>query len=336
MDLNKEINLIQGDCLEKMKEIPDKSINLVLIDPPYNINKADWDKWKTVDAYVEFMGQVFLECQRVLKDNGSFYFFHNDFLQIVEFQNFINKNTDFIFKQFLVWNKRFEGAANKGFLDGFCEVTDLRNYQQMAEYCLFYTFQDETGLKKVKTDINNFQSLRQYFKEYQQALGLNKKQIIEKVGQKADHCFRWSSSQWDLPTKETYLELKKIPLSNNKFKIKEYEDLRQEYEDLRQEYEDLRQEYEKLRYTFNNLKHHHSVMNYDIAKKQGHITPKPVALLEYIIKTSSNVGDLVLDCFMGSGSTGVACVNINRKFIGIEKEEKYFEIACNRVKEVRK
>ena len=322
MDLNKEINLIQGDCLEKMKEIPDKSINLVLIDPPYNINKADWDKWKTVDAYVEFMGQVFLECQRVLKDNGSFYFFHNDFLQIVEFQNFINKNTDFIFKQFLVWNKRFEGAANKGFLDGFCEVTDLRNYQQMAEYCLFYTFQDETGLKKVKTDINNFQSLRQYFKEYQQALGLNKKQIIEKVGQKADHCFRWSSSQWDLPTKETYLELKKIPLSNNKFKIKEYEDLRQEYE--------------KLRYTFNNLKHHHSVMNYDIAKKQGHITPKPVALLEYIIKTSSNVGDLVLDCFMGSGSTGVACVNINRKFIGIEKEEKYFEIACNRVKEVRK
>ena len=98
MDLNKEINLIQGDCLEKMKEIPDKSINLVLIDPPYNINKAEWDKWKTVDAYVEFMGQVFLECQRVLKDNGSFYFFHNDFLQIVELQNFINKNTNFIFK----------------------------------------------------------------------------------------------------------------------------------------------------------------------------------------------------------------------------------------------
>ena len=43
VDLNKEINLIQGDCLEKMKEIPDKSINLVLIDPPYNINKANWD-----------------------------------------------------------------------------------------------------------------------------------------------------------------------------------------------------------------------------------------------------------------------------------------------------
>ena len=103
--MDKSYKLILGDCLEKMKEIPDKSIDLVLIDPPYNINKADWDKWKTTDAYVEFMGQVFLECQRVLKNNGSFYFFHNDFLQIIELQNYINKNTDFIFNSFIIWDK---------------------------------------------------------------------------------------------------------------------------------------------------------------------------------------------------------------------------------------
>ena len=103
--MNERIQLSKGDCLEKFKNIPDKSINLVLIDPPYNISKAEWDKWKTVDAYIEFMGQVFLECQRVLKDNGSFYFFHKYFLQIVELQNFINKNTNFIFKQLLVWDK---------------------------------------------------------------------------------------------------------------------------------------------------------------------------------------------------------------------------------------
>ena len=311
VDLNKEINLIQGDCLEKMKEIPDKSIDLVLIDPPYNINKAEWDKWKTVNAYVEFMGQVFLECQRVLKDNGSFYFFHNDFLQIVELQNWINKNTKFKFKQLLVWNKRFKEAKNKGFLDGFCEVKNLRNYQQMAEYCLFYTFQDETGL-------NNFKSLRKYFRDIQLEIGLNKKQIIEKVGQKADHCFRHSSSQWDLPTKETYNEIIDV------FNIDKYEGFRA--------YEELRQEYESLRYTFNNQKLHHSVMNYEVASKQGHITPKNTDLLEYIIKTSSNKGDVVLDCFMGSGSTAVACLNTNRKFIGIEKDGKYFEIACNRIK----
>ena len=317
-----ELDVIYNeDCLEGMKRIPDGSINLVLIDPPYNIGKAKWDKWKTTNEYVEFMGEVFLEIQRVLKDNGSFYFFHNDFLQMVELQNFINKNTDFVFKQLLIWNKRFNEANNKGFLDGYCEVESLRNYQKMAEYCLYYTFQDETGLTTVMLDTNNFSTLRKYFKELQEWLGLKLKRINEKLGhRKAEHCFYWKTTQWDLPTKETYQELIDV------FNIKKWDGFK--------EYESLRQEYESLRYTFNNLKQHHSVMNYEIAKKQGHITPKPVALLEYLIKTSSNEGDVVLDCFMGSGSTLVAAVNTNRHYIGFELDEKYFDIACQRLDEV--
>ena len=318
----KDIQLMQGDCLELMKGIPDGSVDLVVIDPPYNIGKAQWDKWNTVNKYVEFMGKVFLEIQRVLKDNGSFYFFHNDFLQIVELQNYITAHTKFIFKQLLVWNKRFNEAKNKGFLDGFCEVEGLRNYQLMVEYCLYYTFQDETGLTTVKLDTNNFSTLRKYFKELQEWLGVTKKQVIERIGQKADHCFRWGSSQWDLPTIETYQELIDV------FNIKSWTGF--------QEYESLRQEYESLRYTFNNLKQHHSVMNYEIAKKQGHITPKPVELIEYLIKTSSNQGDVVLDMFMGSGTTGVACVRTNRKFIGIELDEHYFDIAKDRIEKEKK
>lgn len=62
-----------------------------------------------------------------------------------------------------------------------------------------------------------------------------------------------------------------------------------------------------------------------------HPTQKPVPLLEYLIKTYTNEGDMVLDNTMGSGSTGVACKNLNRKFIGIEKEPKYFEIAKQRI-----
>ena len=317
--------LHQGDCLEIMKQIPDKSVDLVLIDPPYNIKKAKWDAWKTVEEYVEFMGKAFIEIQRVLKDNGSFYFFHNDFLQIVELQNWINKNTNFVFKQLLVWNKRFDNASNKGFLDGFCEVNGLRNYQQMAEYCLYYTFQDETGLNKVKHDINNFFTLREYSKNLQNYIGLNIKGINSVLGhRRAEHFFYHSSTQWDLCTKEVYNML------IDEFKINDWFGFRT-YEDLRKEYEDLRKEYEDLRYTFNNLKLNHSVMNYEIAKKQGHITPKPVDLLEYLIKTSSNEGMTVLDCFMGSGSTGVACLNTNRNFIGIELDDKYFEIAKNRI-----
>ena len=58
--------------------------------------------------------------------------------------------------------------------------------------------------------------------------------------------------------------------------------------------------------------------------------------MEDIIKISSNENDLVLDCFMGSGSTGVACINTNRRFIGIEMDDNYFEIACNRINEALK
>lgn len=67
-----------------------------------------------------------------------------------------------------------------------------------------------------------------------------------------------------------------------------------------------------------------------------HPTQKPVALLEYLIKTYTNAGETVLDNTMGSGSTGVACVNTGRKFIGIEKEPKYFEIAKSRIREAQR
>ena len=67
--------------------------------------------------------------------------------------------------------------------------------------------------------------------------------------------------------------------------------------------------------------------------KAIHPTQKPVALMEYLIKTYTNEGDLVLDNCMGSGTTGVACVRTNRKFIGIEKDEKYFNLASDRIEE---
>ena len=75
----------------------------------------------------------------------------------------------------------------------------------------------------------------------------------------------------------------------------------------------------------------HHGMQKDDTKTRVHPTQKPVALLEYLIKTYTNENDTVLDFTMGSGSTGVACKNLNRKFIGIEKDEKYFDIAKQRI-----
>jgi DNA modification methylase len=198
------VELMQGDCLELMQAMPDKSVDLILTDPPYNIGKAKWDK---IPNYIEWCGKWLKECERLLKDNGSFYFWHNDMVQIAQLMEWIRQNTRFVFKQMIVWNKRYDGAPLKGYLDGHVMVDGLRNYKLMCEYCLFYTFQDETGLSTVMLDTNNFPTMRGYFKELQAFIGLNKKQIIERIGQSADHCFRWESSQWALPTPETYQQL---------------------------------------------------------------------------------------------------------------------------------
>jgi len=74
-----------------------------------------------------------------------------------------------------------------------------------------------------------------------------------------------------------------------------------------------------------------SVLSFANEGKTVHPTQKPVALLEYLIRTYTNEGDLVLDNTMGSGSTGVACANTGRRFVGIEKDPAYFDIACERI-----
>lgn len=320
------MQLYNGDCLEVMKNIADNSVDCIVTDPPYNIGKAKWDK---IDNYIEWMGTVFLECQRVLKENGSFYFFHNDMAQIAQLMVWLQQNTKFIFNSFIVWDKGdFRALSWKN----PSEKSNLRSWFNTAEYCLYYTFQDESGLSTVMLDTNNFPTMRRYFKELQEYIGLNKKQILESIGQCADHCFRWNSSQWAMPTRETYQELIQNFNIDKWQGYKEYESLRQEYESLRQGYESLRQEYESLRYTHNLDERHNNIWKYK-TENQGkyHECQKPLTVLERIIKTSSNEQDVILDPFMGSGTTGVACQHLNRNFIGIELDENYFNIAKERI-----
>ena len=85
--------------------------------------------------------------------------------------------------------------------------------------------------------------------------------------------------------------------------------------------------------TVDNLKYPRTLLYYPMPHPRIHPTQKPVALMEYLIKTYTNEGELVLDFTMGSGTTGVACRNLGRDFIGIEKDYKYFEIAKARIEE---
>ena len=85
--------------------------------------------------------------------------------------------------------------------------------------------------------------------------------------------------------------------------------------------------------SFNNEYYPKSIMTYSTGSRKEHFHPtqKPVALMEYLIKTYTNENETVLDFTMGSGTTGVACKNLNRNFIGIELDKKYFEIAKERI-----
>ena len=356
-----QIELMHGDCIELMKNIPDKSIDLVLTDPPYNIKKEKtWDSWKTKNQYVDFMGTVFLEAQRVLKDNGTLYFFHNDIVQIAMLMEWIRKNTAFQYNSFIVCDKGDWRALS---WKNPTEKNNLRCWFNTCEYVLCYvkgdclhTEWDKTGWDKVRLDVNNFANLRKYAYEMMCYIGggipvqsntlkkcsdiekrntfsiAGRRSIFSKVGGKADHFTRYGSTQWSLPTEETYKELTEKFNLREWHGFREYESLRQEYESLRQEYESLRQEYESLRFKHNLDENHNNVFKFKRdTGKNFHSCQKPIDILSRLIKCSSNEGDTVLDMFMGSGSTGVACVNNNRRFIGIEKDDKYFEIAKQRI-----
>ena len=312
------IKLIHGDCLDKLKQIKDKSVNLVLIDPPYNISKADWDKWKTVDDYVQFMGQVFLECQRVLKDNGSFYFFHNDFEQMAELQHWIKKNTKFVFMQMLVWDK-FNGSKWNQ-LNAIVYSDDNRNYSKQAEYCLYYTFYDE------KLDGDYFKSIRDYFwKEYELS-GLTLKTANELMGlattgaNMAGELFGKKRKRFRFPTKEKY-------------------ELLQQSGYFQRPYEELKNEYENMRYVFNGSKNdeRHCVWNYPISKEVGHMTEKPLQLYYDMFEVHTKKDSKCLFPFIGSGNNIISLLDINkadngnREYIGFETDDKWFELINDRI-----
>ena len=319
-------HLYLGDCLDVMSTFPDKCFDLIVADPPYNVKIAEWDNIK---GYYKWCAQWILECQRILKDNSSMYFFHSEMESIARLMEWIRQNTRFIFNSFIVWHKpNFRNIlfSNPG------ENNTLRCWFNICEYILYYTFRDQTGLTTVILDTNNFPTLRQYFKDFQEALGMSQAQIEAIIGsQKAEHAFRWGSTQWDMPTRETYKLLEALPFKKD-FVRREYEDLRREYEDLRREYEDLRREYEDLRYTHNLDSNHSNIWKHNTVNNgYGHPTQKPMELIERIMKVSSNEGGIVLDLFSGSGTTAITAINMGRRWVGIEKDEGYYTAALKRI-----
>jgi site-specific DNA-methyltransferase (adenine-specific) len=300
--------VLQGDCLTELDKIEDKSIQLICIDPPYNINKDAWDsQWGKVKKgfkpkegagteqdYYDWLGNVFAKLSTKMKDNGSFIFFHNDFRAMAALDNQIKEKTDLEYKNFIVWNKMFEGSKTYGFMKGFCQVEGLNNFQKMAEYMLFYT-RDNTWKLKAK----------------RQELGVKAGTIADEILSKTGKVTGWYNN---LETGKNYPTEKTIvPITKH-----------------------LGLTIEDIVPKFRNQREYSSVWNFEIdGNKRGHLTPKPIPLLQNIINHCTDPGDVILDCFGGSGSTAVASILSDRKFILVEKEDKYIEIINTRIQEAQ-
>ena len=229
------IKLLQGDCLELMKDISDGSIDMILCDLPYGITKCKWDSVIPFDS-------LWAQYNRVIKDNGAIVLFAQGvFTHKLAMSNISH------YKYEWIWRKRFA----TGFLNS--KKIPLRAHENIL---VFY--------KKPPTYNPQFTQGKPY---------KTKNGALSPVYDK------------NFASVETVSDGRRYPIDVLDFKI----------------------------------------------EKGLHPTQKPVALLEYLIKTYTNEGETVMDNCMGSGSCGVACVNTNRNFIGMELDKTYFDIAKQRI-----
>ena len=232
--------LINGDCLIEMQNIPDKSVDLILCDLPYNMTNIFWDSLIPFDKLWE-------QYNRIIKPNGNIVLFSAGLFTL----NLIQSNIkDFRYK--LIWMKNVPTGMSSA------KYRPMKYYE---EICIFGNskavynpiMKDRIGSGKACYNYDHY-------------CGGNNHLNLDKKPKRYD-------PDWVQPS--DVLEFNVVPNRNGKL----------------------------------------------------HPTQKPVELLEYLIKTYSNEESIVLDNCMGSGSTGIACKNTNRNFIGIELDKKYFEIA---------
>ena len=140
---------VNDDCENSLKNVKDNSIQSIVIDPPYNIKKDTWDD---IDNYIEYMTNIVKILQTKLKNNGSFFIFHNNMETISELMVSIKKNTRLKFRQMITWNKRWDTCKKKGFLDGYIVREAKHNWEKMCEYILFYTFDNHELIRKKRKE----------------------------------------------------------------------------------------------------------------------------------------------------------------------------------------
>ena len=299
------VQLYHGDCLDVMRQIPDKSIDMILCDLPYGSLKSRIaDGWKQNDTNIAWdniipVDDLFSEYNRIIRQNGAILLFNKEPLTS---QLRRNSCDDIEYAYTYVWKKN--NFANPYIAKtsplSLCEFIDVY-YKKYSNGCEEY-------------DTYRFELLKQ--------LNVNRADIIKTCGQSIDHFFRKRTKQFI--TEQGYNSLiQNYHINTLPCYIP---------------YTELVKLKEQSQRTFNlpsGCSYVTDILEFPKDAKNVHPTQKPVKLLEYLVQIYTNENDTVLDNCMGSGSTGVACVMSNRDFIGIELDEKYFEIAKHRITDTK-
>lgn len=315
-----------GDCLDLLDRVGEGTVDLVLTDLPYGVTKCSWD------TLIPFK-PLWEHFERVTKPEGLVVLFGTEpFSSMCRVSNIKRYRYDWI------WRKN----RATGFLDA--NSRPLKDYENIMVFYSSDFMLDTT---------NFFQKSKEYLIGEKRKAELAGFKMREVLGNYMGNHYFVTKKQFTFPNEENYKKLQ----STGYFQ-RDYKEVLEVYES-----EKGVRGSEKGRVTYNpqfgsgkpyrssgggivslykeerlpgssdGKRYPKQVLEFSHDPGGYHPTQKPVSLLEYLIMTYTNDGETVLDCCMGSGSTGVACVNTGRNFIGIEIEEKYFNISDNRIRE---
>ena len=323
------MKLHNKNCFEFFEEYKgDHDIDCVIVDLPYGQTGNKWD----VKIDLDLMWKHLL---KICKRNCVYVFFCTTKFGV----DLINAKPNY-FKYDLVWEKK----NSVGHLS--VKKIPLRKHEMV------YVFGNPTA-NDVNKEFNK--DLREYSKKLFENIKDDRKTIFKKCGnQGLSHFIGHSAQQFGIPTEKNYI-----------FLIKEYDidklDFYKTHEELKDKWvknsnvitynpqmtkldkpvrHKTKTKTRKTNYgiiteeaidVMKTERHPTTILNYGYDKEKLHTTQKPVALLEWLVKTYTNKGETVLDFTMGSGSCGVACKNTGREFIGVELDKEIFEIAKNRL-----
>ena len=328
--------IYHGDCLDVMSSLPASSVDAIVTDPPYfRAIDEPWDKnWESSRHFTDWLREVAVQWARLLVPNGSLYCFASpQMVARVELEAI--EPAGFCVLNRIVWHKQSAAIwrSNRESLNQFHSGDNER-------LLLAVPVKEHLGAKDARNAYTNalhalaaqvFAPIREYLEQERIRSGWTNKQIDAALGTNgmAGHWF--GASQWTMPNRQHYEKLRVI-LNE---KPGDYDVLRRDYDDLRRDYDDLRRDYDDLRRPFDlgaesGLRPRGEVWRFAPAPqgvKDRHPCEKPQDLLAHIIETSTKPGALILDSFMGGGSIGVAAIKCGRRFIGIEKSDRWFDVA---------